>query len=278
MREFIDFASSHGLIINHLTMGRISRCPTVGHKTKRNGAFFYAGDFGWVQNWSEHDSPILWKSGKAQDTPEFRRRITDSKKEYRIERDKLNAQAARKANWILSQCELNLSPYLARKGFPEMLGNIWNRDQQTRLLVIPMRRDGSLIGCQLIDDYGNKNFLRGQSSKDAYFQIGNGDKLFYVEGYASGLSLQKILQGLKISYRIIVAFSAGNIASLTKKTKGFIIADHDKSGTGQRVAMESGCPWYMPPKIGQDINDHHLESGVFKVSQELKRAIYPRGA
>lgn len=277
MREFIDFASSHGLIINHLALRKITRCPTVTHKSKRNGAFYFDGEFGWVQNWEINDSPLIWKSDSVKDSQELRRRVTDSQKEYRIEREKIAIEAAKKAKWILSQCSLEISPYLARKGFPDMRANVWQRDNKS-FLVIPMHKDGKLVGCQLIDDDGNKIFLRGQVTKGAYFKIGVGQQVFFVEGYASGLSLQKILQAIKISHSIIVAFSAGNIANMTKSIKGFIVADNDKSFTGERVAKESGCRWWMPPAIGHDINDMMLDAGLLKTSLELKKAIYSHDA
>lgn len=274
MSDFADFARSQGLIINHLPLGEIVRCPTESHRTKRNGAFMFYGEWGWCQNWELHESPVLWKADGIQDTPQLRQRIKESHKKYQQERNEAAQQAAKKANWILSQCELNLSSYLARKGFPDMSANMWFRKDSEPLLVIPMMIDRKVVGCQLIAEDGNKRFLKGQITKGAYFPIGQGDNLFYVEGYASGLSLQKILQSLKISHRVIIAFSAGNIAYLAKKHNGFVIADNDASVTGERVARESGCKWWMPPTVDQDINDYHLAAGIFKVSQEIKKAFY----
>lgn len=276
MSDFLLFASSHGLIINHLTHGKITRCPTEGHRSKRNGAFFFDGAWGWIQNWAEHEAPILWKSDKVIDNQEFQRKIKDSQTKYAVERKKLQADAASKAKWILGQCELNLSAYLARKGFPEISTNLWTKGGDYPVLVIPMRIDKEIIGCQLIDNDGNKKFLRGQVTNDACFTIGQGRQVFMVEGYASGLSLQVILQTLRISYQIKVTFSAGNLARFARRFDGFVIADNDASGVGQRVATESGRRWWMSPKTGQDINDYHLSDGVFKVSQEIRKLIYSR--
>lgn len=279
MNEFLTFAESHGLILPYVVHGRITRCSTVTKPNKKNGAYLYEGEWGWCQDWLHHNEPVIWQSGKAQNDPAIKKKIEISKKKHREERARNAQEAAKRAEHILSRCELNKSPYLARKGFPDALVNMWQRDDETLFTVIPMRRDNKLIGCQLIFEDGEKKFLRGQRSEGAYFQIGNGSNLFYVEGYASGLSLQKVLQAIKISYRIIVAFSAGNIAYLAERQKGFIIADNDhpdKNGVkkGEKVAQESGCDWWMPPAEGYDINDWHLEKGVLKVSQELKRVIY----
>lgn len=274
MSDFADFARSQGLIIDHLPYGKITRCKTETHRTKRNGAFMFAGEWGWVQNWQHHDKPIIWKAKGIQETPELRQRIKQSQQEYRQERADSAIHASKKANWILSQCRHDISSYLARKGFPDTSANMWFKEGEQPLVVIPMMLDKKIMGCQIISEDGSKKFLKGQITKGAYFQIGQGENLFYTEGYASGLSLQKILQALKISHRIIIAFSAGNIAYLAKKRNGFIVSDNDKSGTGERVARESGCKWWMPPVVGYDINDYHMHAGIFKVMQEIKKEIY----
>lgn len=275
MSDFIQFATSHGLIVNQLPTGRIVRCSTVTKRSSKNGAFFFDGLWGWCMDWSVSDQISVWKSDKVIDNDEFRRKIKESQVKYAQDKAKLSAEAAKKARWILGQCELNLSAYLGRKGFPEMNANMWMKDQERPLLVIPMSTEKGLVGCQLIDHEGNKKFLKGQVTQDASFQIGNGKKVFFVEGYASGLSLQKILQSMKINHRIFVTFSASNLLRFARRIDGYVIADNDTSGTGEKAAIESGKPFYMPPIVGYDINDYHLEFGVFKAAQELKKLLYP---
>jgi len=272
--DFAQFAHNHGLIINSLIQGKIIRCATASKPRSRNGAYFFADDYGFVQDWQYHESPIIWKSGKVQDTPEFRQKVKESQKKYYQDRAKMNADAANKAKWILGQCHLSTCAYLNNKGFPDVPGNIWDKDDDSSVLVIPMRKDNNIVGCQLIDESGNKKFLKGQSTKGAYFQMGGGSESFLVEGYASGLSLQKILTMVRVSHTIIVAFSANNIKQLSSSIRGFIVADNDESGTGERIAAESGLCWWMPPIVGMDINDYHMANGTFKVSQELKKVLY----
>lgn len=276
MSDFIQFASSHGLIINSLPMGRITRCATEKHRSSRNGAFLFEGDWGFIQNWELHDSPVIWKSDKAVNQEDLQERIKKSTAKYQQERTKSNAEAVKKARWILSQCELDLSTYLSRKGFPETCSNIWKREGEQPILVIPMSINQRLIGCQLIDSEGSKKFLKGQLTKDACFQIGSGKIAFFVEGYASGLSLQKILESLKVSYRIFVTFSAGNLLRFAKRIDGFVIADNDESKTGEKAAIESGRRYWMPSVIGYDINDYHMNCGAFKAAQEIKKLIYSK--
>lgn len=275
MNDFIQFASSHGLVIDTLSFSRIVRCATESKPNKKNGAYFYAGDFGWIQDHAAHESPVIWFSGSIKDHGQAKQKIKESTAKYYQDRARINAEAAKKAQWILSQCELNFHPYLAKKGFPEMSANVWQKDDES-ILVIPMYKDDSIVGCQMINAEGNKKFLYGQSSQDAYFQIGNGNSVFFVEGYASGLSLHVILQSLKINHTIYVTFSASNLGRFAKCMDGFVIADNDQSGVGEKVALDSGKRFWMPPVIGFDINDYHVKFGVFKVAQEIKRLIYSK--
>ena len=276
MNDFIQFASSHGLIVNHLPIGRIVRCPTNTHRSSKNGAFFFDGLWGWCMDWSISDQISIWKSDKVVDNAEFQQKIKASQAKYAQEKAKSNADASKKAQWILGQCELNLSAYLGRKGFPDMNANMWIKEQERPLLVIPMRIENKLVGCQLIDHEGNKKFLKGQATQDACFQIGNGKQAFFVEGYVSGLSLQAILQSLKISYTIFVTFSASNLLRFAKRIDGFVIADNDASLTGEKAAIDSGRRYWMPSVIGHDINDHHLQHGAFKTAQEIRKLIYTK--
>src|SRR6478735_3686214 len=66
MLEFADFARAHGLLVEHPIMdGRVHRCPTEDHPKKKNGAYRYEGDWGWVQAWEVHSDPIVWHAGKS---------------------------------------------------------------------------------------------------------------------------------------------------------------------------------------------------------------------
>lgn len=275
MIDFLSFAADHGLLVNSLTMGRIVRCGTRSKPHSKNGAYLFNQEWGWAQDHAVHESPVIWLSGSITDHSKAKQKIKESTAKYYQGRALENSAAAERAQWILSQCELNLSPYLAKKGFPEMCANIWVRGDN-RLLVIPMYKDKSVVGCQLIDQDGNKKFLKGQATQDAYFQIGNGAMTFFVEGYASGLSLQKVLEACKVSYKILITFSAGNLLRFAKRIDGIVIADNDASKTGEKAAIESGRKWWMPPSIGQDINDYFLQHGSFKPAMAIRNLIYSK--
>ena len=99
---------------------------------------------------------------------------------------------------------------------------------------------------------------------------------FFVEGYASGLSLQKVLEACKVNYKILVTFSAGNLLRFAKRIDGIVIADNDASKTGEKAAIESGRKWWMPPVVGHDINDHWLAHGSFKPAMAIRNLIYSK--
>ena len=274
---FLEFAQAHGLIIDQLEHGRITRCKTEDHPHKRNGAFLYHGDFGWAQNWACHESPQIWFDDKPRtpaDTAAMRKRIDAISEAAKKDRERSRQRAAGKAKWILSQCELSTHAYLDGKNFPKLQANVWRRENEPPLLVVPMMYRGEVCGCQLIDINGGKKFLFGQRTNDAVFRIGQGEQQFVCEGYASGLSLHALLTAIKINSSIFVCFSAGNALLVAKTLPGaFFITDNDASGTGERVARESGNRWWMPEVVGEDVNDWHKRLGLFAASQELKKVL-----
>ena len=276
--SFLNFCCERGLILDNLIQGRWVRVPTVDHPHKRNGAYWYGGDFGHIQNWATMDSCESWRDSKPR-TPaqqqDMEKRITESKRKYDTDKKAAQKRAADKAAWILKQTRISKHSYLERKGFKDMTGNVWMRDEKP-LLVVPMNYQGSLVGCQLISNDGSKKFLTGQQTSGASFTIGQGEQHFICEGFATGLSLQTILvKALKMPSAIHVSFSAGNAVKLAKRLPNAIfIADNDVSKAGEKAAIESGLKWWMPPVEGWDANDYLLSKGLFRAAQELRGAIY----
>ncbi len=237
----------------------------------------WAGEFGFAMDWRVHDSPQIWITDKEIDQKEIQVKIRKSQEKYNQERTRINQQAIKKAQAMLSQCRNDISAYLSSKGFPEMCFNMLSEDGKDPLLCVPMRVDDKLSGLQTIDPIGAKKFLYGTNASYATFDIGNGANVFCVEGLATGLSMQKIAGTLKIPYKIRVCFSAGNMAKVAKLHDNCIlIADNDSSGTGQRVAIESGKRYYIPPIVDTDVNDECNQSGYFSVSQKIKKILYSR--
>jgi putative DNA primase/helicase len=180
----------------------------------------------------------------------------------------MQERAAVKAKALLNASVLSKHPYFKSKGFPDEQGWV-NGDK----LIIPVRLEGELVGCQLIDESGDKKFLYGQRTSGASFDFDNKGKHYHCEGYATALSLRHALRSLKRNYVIHVCFSAGNLLKLAQKFGGFVIADNDASGTGERVAKQTGLPYWMSDVVGEDANDAHKRLGLFKFTQSLTQSL-----
>ena len=267
--NFMQFAQAHGLIINSLIPFRWVRVPTVAHPRKRNGAYKFMETHGFVQEHSTMTEPALWKPEGDQkiDVAKMQRQAKEVAQDIEVKRK----EAAERAEWILSQCSLEAHPYLEGKGFKDERANVWS---EGNLLVIPMRVGRQIVGCQLIDADGGKKFLFGQRTSGAAFVIDARGPNVLCEGYATALPIRAALAALKKRYTLFVCFSAHNMKVIAKTLpSGFVVADNDASGTGERVAAEIGWPYYMPPEVGQDFNDYHRAQSLFKVSQALRVAM-----
>lgn len=273
MSTFLDFARSFGIIIDeHPVPGRWVRRPTVDHPKSRNGAVKWMGDHGFVQNHATQPTVAVWKPDGTPtelDRLEMARRVKAARQAIRADQ----VRAAKKAEWILGQCEQAPHRYLRDKGFPDAIGNVWTTGE-ARLLVIPMRVRGNIVGCQLIDQDGEKRFLSGQCTNYAAFTFQNSGPVVLCEGYATGLSCQAALRALKARYTLIVCFSAQNLKRIAAMLpRGLVVADNDASGTGERIAKETGLPYFLPPEVGQDFNDFHQATSLFRCSQALRAAL-----
>lgn len=260
--NFQMFAEQHGLIIDHLITDKWVRVPTVDHPHKKNGAYFFDGQSGAVQNWAVHEKPVSWRDKTYKPDP----LAAEKRKKAEAEKAERQAKAKRKAIYILNQSDEKTHPYLAAKGFPRQKGYVWGE-----LLVIPMRIDGKLVGCQLIQADGTKRFLSGQITKGASLVIDNKGMNILCEGYATALSVRNAMRHLKLRYTIHVCFSAGNMVEIGKSVHDpFVVADHDPVGI--RTAQKIG-PYWVSDTEGEDFNDAEKRLGVEVVAQSLLTAI-----
>ena len=266
--DLIDFCKAHGIVVTSLPpIGVWKRYPTEDHPKSKNGAVKYMGDHAFVQNHATQTDVSVWKSESVNDIDREKfRLIIKREADLQAKNQKL---ASDKAAFIIKNSQLAHHDYFKAKGFPDETGYVWiSPDGQ--VLAIPMRIDGHLVGCQLIDEHGSKKFLYGQRSNDAEFVFDNKGVHIYCEGYATALSVRQALKSRKIRYTIHVCFSAHNLLRMTQKYgHGLVIADNDKSGTGQRIAKESMLPYWISDMEGEDGNDYHLRMGLFRFSQGL---------
>ena len=267
---FEQFAQAHGLIIRGIVSHKWVAVPTTDHPRSTNGRYKFMGDVGWVQNWATMEKPALWKTDKPfTPSPSFLRDKSDAIQQ----REELAKKAAARAGWLMHQTELTTHPYLAAKGFAEDRMPVMMEDGQAKL-VIPMRREGKIVGCPLINEEGDKKFLYGQATKGATFTMDAKGIPIFCEGLATGLSVQAIMKANKMRYTIHVCFSAGNMKEVAREfSHGFVIADNDKSAVGESIAQDIGKPYWLSDTVGEDFNDYHQRVGLFKASQSLKKAL-----
>jgi putative DNA primase/helicase len=265
--DFLTFCRAHGILIPHLPpLGLWRRYPTEDHPRSRNGAVKFLGDVGFCQNHATQVEVSVWRPEKPVqiDRREIQAQIDRAMRETALRQQ----EASKKAAWILHQCQFAHHEYLRKKGHAEEVGNVFVKDGE-KLLVIPMRIGKNLVGVQLIDEAGGKKFLAGMRSAGAEYVIDNRGPHYLCEGYATALSLRAILKNWKRRYTIHVTFSAGNMLKIAATLPGgYVIADHDLSGTGERVAKEIGWPYWISDQVG-DCNDHHLREGLFKTGQSI---------
>lgn len=221
---------------------------------------------GWVDN-DRHEKPT------AAQLQARKREQAERLTQEGMERERLAQAAARKAGWIMHQTVQEQHAYLHSKGWAEAKGAVWHVTEQQNLLCIPMRVGSALVGVQMIDRTGAKNYLKGQRTSEAEYIIdnsGHGARDWLCEGYATGLSLRECLHALRLRYRIHITFSAGNLVKVAAKHHaGLVVADNDASGTGERAALKTGFPYYLPEH--GDFNDFHQKAGTFRASQCLRK-------
>jgi putative DNA primase/helicase len=268
--RFEEFARGHGLIINYVIPHKWIATPTEDHPKKRNGRYKFMGDHGWVQNWATMQKPVLWKAEQGYSPNP---NMVLARKNAEAERAEEARKAAARAGWMLKNSFTETHPYLAGKGFPDEKGAVWLEDGR-RSLIIPMRINGRLSGAQLINDQGEKKFLKGQVSKGASFVMDAKGVPILCEGFATALSIRKAMIANKIRYSIYVCFSAGNMEFVAGQVpRGFLVADNDASHTGENFAKRSGKPYWISPTVGEDFNDYHQRVGDFQAALSLKQFV-----
>lgn len=268
--SFLSFCSERGLIVEHLTMGRWVRTRTKDHPKKRNGAYFFAGDFGHVRNWAEMDRTETWfRDREAKPDPNMLARMEASRRAHDAKRERDAQKAAQTARDMISKASAYTHPYLISKGLPKVRGLVLNDS-----LLVPMRSSRNLIvGLQEIKmDAGEwvKKMLHGTRAKGARLVLGAGTPIL-CEGYATGLSIQAALDLSPNGMAAVVCFSAGNIVEVAKILKGYVFADNDLSAAGQKAAEQTGLPWCMSETVGHDANDVHRLRGLMAVRAIIQR-------
>ena len=153
---------------------------------------------------------------------------------------------------------------------------------------------------------GVKRFLPGSRVAGGRFELGShrySEHRWYVEGFATGLSVRAALRALSWRDSVVVCFSDFGVLRLAKgDARAYVIADHDHWGcpscphrwsapwdkarcpncgetnalrypAGEKAARATERPWWRPPEKG-DANDFHQTYGLealIGVMEDLRR-------
>ena len=228
-----------------------------------------------AHGWRDDAEPMRLS---AQQIAERKRIAAERAKAADADSARSHDRASADADRAIKACQAGTHPYLAEKGFPDAKALVCD-DGST--LVIPMRDclNYALLGMQtirLVENEWQKKFIYGMRSKGAIHRIGlsNAREIWFVEGYATGLSVMAALCMLRLSAAVVVCFSAGNLKHVAPMTslRRFVFADNDASRTGELAAWDTGLPYAMSGTVGQDANDLHRAEGLMAVAKKIMKA------
>lgn len=285
--SFINFCRAHGLIVDYVTEGRWVRTKTVSHPHKRNGAYKFLGDVGFVQEHSSMTEVAVWR-------PEKPFTAADKARNDAMYRDMRRQEAARQAisiksmreHWNVLKTLWGAHPYLSGKGL-SMMGCSGLRIDGD-LLTIPVYRDDSLVSLQTISPEGVKKYRYGCPIKGGSYLLNRRGAVVtcLVEGFATGLAIYQSMS----QANVIVCFDAGNMVTVASQMQlsgmCVVCADNDfeterKTGfntgieRGRMAADEIGCGIAYPQGIeGTDWADalaEWKEAGPGRLRTEIMR-------
>jgi len=276
--SFYDFARSQGVELSRLyPSDKIIRCGTLEKPRSKNGAYFWDGARGWVMDWSG-DARVTWYNDPDAKpwTDQEKRQWALKRHALASEKSKSYAEVAQKALETLKQAKLASHDYMMTKGLDEQVLVLDN------VMLVPMRNvaTNKIQGYQSItwnpvERSYDKKMLFGMQAKNAVLMLGNrsGEDFWLVEGFATGISLRNALRSCGMLDTVVVCFSASNLLNVSDQIKGnkYVFADHDKSGVGEKTAIDTGLPWVMADEEGWDANDLHYHRGLFAVMSKIMK-------
>ena len=262
-----------------------------------------AGSFGcwkrgFTETWCAKTGDVLTEAERAE-----RDRLWAKQREERdAERRRTNDEARAQAQKILDAARPATSdhPYLKRKGVqahPGVLVGPWPQRQKDQCLLIPLRTaSGQLATVQAIfpnkpSDGRDKDFLKGGSTKGAYFALGDlaaAPVIAIAEGYATAATIHEVT-----GHCAVMAVDAGNlkpvaeaVRALYPGTRIIVAADDDRHTEGnpglkkataaaKAIKADLAIPEFTEGEVGTDFNDLAQLRGASAVRQAIEQAGQP---
>ncbi len=186
-----------------------------------SGRTVVTGAFGFFQGENRNTVPVTvdMEAMSVEEKAEYSRKQRVSEKVEADKRELEARQAAGRARdaWGKASANPVVHPYLVRK----QVDAIGLRVSADGLLLIPMVRDGQLVGLQKIDQEGGKRYSSGMEKPGAAHVLGSplGAELIAVgEGYATCASARMSVVDM-IDLPVAVAFDAGSIMAIARRLR-----------------------------------------------------------
>lgn len=292
IQEFLNTAAENGVVVSDpdavIADDTIRRLHMVGDKRGQPSVSYQLGGdsefaYGWITGWKVSGEAIHWHSkpprGQTKELRALAKERAEANRAAReAERQKVREECQQEITRMWNDAFPAIShAYLERKGLsvhPDLR-------ESEGLLLIPMWRDGAMVGMQTISESGVKLFKTGSDTAGSYCDImGDSSTVVVAEGYATGLRIWEVT-----GYTVRVAFTAGQMVSVTvdareefRDARLIVAADNDQ------WTFEGGkCPEGVTPRevVGDDPRwQEWRDSGLLKnvgVEQAQQAAVKAGG-
>lgn len=255
------------------TDGRVHRFAASNKAGDDAGWYVIYGDgipAGVIGNWRTGETHNFRAQLSRSLTPaeEFavKARIENARAMRDAERARKHEQAAATVAEIWDAASLAAAehPYLERKRVQPHGARIGGDGR----LILPLyNSSGAISSLQYIDGTGRKTYHPGGAVGGCFYMMGDADgheSIYIAEGFATAATICETVHA-----PTVVAYSANNLPSVTAHLREqfpaaelIIVADNDKSGTGQMYASQAsakhGARVIVIPIEGMDANDYAL--------------------
>lgn len=262
------------------TDGKVHRFSTSGNN--RDDAGWYviysdpilAGSFGCWRTGLKCDWHETGRNMSLAESMACKQKMQDAKEKAQAER----AQKAEAASCVVSAIWEDAKQAPAEHGYLEShgIGAHGARLNSDGRLIIPafawVDSELKLASAQYIAPDGAKRFHTSGAMGGAIWWLGDirnaTEGVYVAEGFATAAAVREAT-----GKPVVVSFSAHNLPNAAKIVRAIhgascqivIVADNDKSGTGQFYANQAvathGGRVVMPPDLGQDACDFRLAGG-----------------
>lgn len=259
-----------------------------------------AGSFGcWkrgiAETWCCKSSDVLTEAERAERDRKWKQQQAERDADRQRAHDEARAQGKK----ILDAAKpaTDDHPYLLRKrvkAHPGVMAGPWPQRARDNCLLIPLRTgSGQLSTVQAIfpdkpADGRDKDFLKGGSTKGAFFAIGDlaaAPVIVVAEGYATAATIHEVT-----GHCAVMAVDAGNLRPVAEALRALhpaqriiIAADNDRHTEGnpgltkataaaKALKASLAIPEFAEDEAGTDFNDLAQRRGASAVRQAIEQA------